>query len=197
MPRHPKVKKHVPQKIREEFNAHLVEDSFLDLDEKTEWLNRRLSEEGIEVPEGTIGRSAVYGYMRDYQLEFEASMAEGDRMLQLARASLATNQDAEGVLQQASIRTMQTSLLRLSVSLRKLEQAETPDLHAISKTASVLTRAMADIGRLNISTLKWQEEVREKIQAELEAMKQEGNFDGETLDAVQKRVAIYLPDNKR
>ncbi len=196
MPRHPKVKKHVPQKIREEFNAHLVEDSFLDLDEKTEWLNRRLSEEGIEVPEGAIGRSAVYSYLRDYQIEFEASMAEGDRMLQLARASLETHQDAEGVLQQASIRTMQTSLLRLSVSLRKLEQAETPDLHAISKTASVLTRAMADIGRLNISTLKWQDELRTKLDAELAALKQEG-FDDKTLEAVQKRVAIYLPSNGR
>jgi len=196
MPRSPKVKKHVPKKIREELNAKLVDDAFLDVDGQTAWLNRRLAEEGIAPDDGPIGRSAVYGYMKEYETEFMASMAEGDKMLSIARASLQTNQDAEGILQEASIRTMQTSLLRLSVSLRNLEREDEPDIHAIAKTTGMITKALSDIGRLNISTKKWQGEVRAKLAADLEALKKEG-FDGATIDAMEKRVAIYLPDNGR
>jgi len=196
MPRAPKVKKHVPKKIRQEFNAKLVEDDFLDVDGQTEWLNRQLDEAGITPEDGPIGRTAVYGYMKEYETEFLSSMAEGDKMLQIARASLQTNQDAEGILQEASIRTMQTSLLRLSVSLRNLEREEEPDIHAIAKTTGFITKALSDIGRLNISTKKWQQEVRAKLAADLEALKKEG-FDGATIEAMERRVAIYLPDNGR
>jgi len=195
MPRSPKVKKHVPKRIREEFNAKLVEDAFLDIDGQTEWLNDRLHKEGI-MPDEPIGRQAVYGYMKEFERDFKASMMEGDRMMQIARASLETNQDADGILQEASIRTMQTSLLKLSVALNQKEKEEDSDLAEIAKTAGTITRAFSDIGRLNISTKKWQQEVRAKLAADLAAMKQEG-FDGATIDALEKRVAIYLPANNR
>ncbi|MDD5276771.1 MAG: DUF3486 family protein [Methylovulum sp.] len=196
MPRPPKVKKHVPKHIRQELNAKLVEDAFLDVDGQTEWLNNRLRDEGITPDDGPIGRNAVYGYMKEYETEFMLSMAEGDKMLQIARAALQTNQDAEGILQEASIRTMQTSLLRLSVSLRELEKDSKADLHTIAKTTGFITKALSDIGRLNISTKKWQQEVRTKLSADLAALKKEG-FDGATIDAMERRVAIYLPDNGR
>jgi hypothetical protein len=165
MPATPKVKAYVPADIRAEFNARLVESNFLGLDVHVDWLAQRLAEANVTPPE-EIGRSAVYGYMREFRSDFEASMREGDQMLNIARAALATNQDADAILQQASIRTMQTSLLRISTALRKLEQDDDPDIPLIAKTAGQISRAMADLGRVNISTAKWQAEREQAIRAE-------------------------------
>jgi hypothetical protein len=165
MPAVPKVKAYVPADIRAEFNARLVESNFLNLDSHVEWLAERLAVANITPPE-EIGRNAVYGYMKDFRAEFEASMREGDQMLNIARAAMQTNQDADAILQQASIRTMQTALLRISTALRKLEQEEDPDIPLIAKTAGLISKAMADLGRVNLSTIQHQAEREKAIRAE-------------------------------
>jgi hypothetical protein len=165
MPAIPKVKAYVPPDIRAEFNARLVESNFLNLDSHVDWLAERLAAANVTPPE-EIGRSAVYGYMREFRDEFEASMREGDQMLSIARAALQTNQDADAILQQASIRTMQTSLLRISTALRALQNEEKPDLDRITALSGKVSKALADLGRVNLSTIKHQAEREKEIRAE-------------------------------
>jgi hypothetical protein len=190
MPAVPKVKAYVPADIRAEFNARLVESNFLNLDSHVEWLAERLAVANITPPE-EIGRNAVYGYMKDFRAEFEASMREGDQMLNIARAAMQTNQDADAILQQASIRTMQTALLRISTALRKLEQEEDPDIPLIAKTAGIISKAMADLGRVNLSTIQHQAEREKTIRAEerAKAAEQAASFarkGGLSADAVEQ-----------
>lgn len=162
MARRSAIKTDLPREILDEFNARLVAGGFSDYDGMTAWINGRLAEAGLELK---LSRSAVYRYGSEFQERFEADMQESRQLYHVAKASLENNEDPEGVVREATIRTLQTRLLRLSVALREAEKAG-DDPHLLAETTSKIARAVSDLGRADIASKKWNVEREKAIRAE-------------------------------
>ncbi|MDI1278032.1 phage protein Gp27 family protein [Methylobacter sp.] len=162
MARRSTIKTQVPRPIQDEFNARLVAGGFADYEGLTEWLNERLLEEGLSV---RISKTSAFRYGAEFQEQFERDMAEQRQLYQIAKTSLADNQDPEGVVREATIRTMQTRLLRISIALRDAEDAG-DDPHLLAETSSKIAKAIADLGRMDIQSQKYKAEVRKQILTE-------------------------------
>jgi hypothetical protein len=160
MARRSVIKTEVPREIQDEFNARLVAGGFADYDGLTEWLNERLTAAGLSL---RISRSSAFRYGAEFQEQFERDMAEQRQLYQIAKTSLADNQDPEGIVREATIRTMQTRLLRLSIALRDAEEAG-DDPHLLAETSSKIAKAIADLGRTDILSQRYKEEFRAKLQ---------------------------------
>jgi hypothetical protein len=156
------IKTQVPRPIQDEFNARLVAGGFADYEGLTEWLNERLAEEGLSV---RISKTSAFRYGAEFQEQFERDMAEQRQLYQIAKTSLADNQDPEGVVREATIRTMQTRLLRISIALRDAEEAG-DDPHLLAETSSKIAKAIADLGRMDIQAQKYKREVEAQIKRE-------------------------------
>jgi hypothetical protein len=165
MARRSRIKTEVPSAIQDEFNARLVAGGFADYEGLTDWLNERLAEAGLAV---RISKTSAFRYGAEFQEQFERDMAEQRQLYQIAKTSLADNQDPEGVVREATIRTMQTRLLRLSIALRDAEEAG-DDPHLLAETSSKIAKAIADLGRTDILSQKYKAEVRAKLQAAAQA----------------------------
>ena len=193
MARRSAVKTKVPEPIQAEFNARLVAGGFADYDGLTDWLNERLADDGLSI---RISRSSAFRYGAEFQEQFERDMSEQRQMYQIAKTSLADNQAPEGVVREATIRTMQTRLLRLSIALRDAEEAG-DDPHLLAETSSKIAKAIADLGRVDIQSQKYKREVealiRQQARAEAaEELTQELKNDGISaeLEASIKRILI-------
>lgn len=156
MARRSKIKTEVPAKIREEFDAELVAGGFSDYLGLTDWLNARLKAEGLDV---TVSVMAANRYGKAFQENFEADMAEANQTYHIAKLAMANHDDAEGVVRDATIRTLQTRLLRLTSALRQAEEAG-DDPHKLAETTAKIARAVADLSRTDILSQKYKEEIR-------------------------------------
>jgi hypothetical protein len=161
MAKRSRIKTEVPLKIQREFNARLVAGGFADYEGLTAWLNERLAEEGLAV---RISKTSAFRYGSEFQEQFELVMAENMQIGELAKAALAENEDLEGVVREATIRTMQTRLLRISISLRDAEQSG-DDPHLLAKTSSQVAKAIADLGRIDIMSQKYKAEILKEERA--------------------------------
>jgi hypothetical protein len=161
MARRSRIKTEVPRTIQDEFNARLVAGGFSNYEGLTDWLNERLSEEGLSV---RISKTSAFRYGAEFQEQFERDMAEQRQLYQIAKTSLADNQDPEGVVREATIRTMQTRLLRLSIALRDAEEAG-DDPHLLAETSSKIAKAIADLGRTDILSQKFKAEILKEERA--------------------------------
>lgn len=162
MPRRSKIKTEVPASIREEFNAALVAGGFSDYEGLTDWLNNRLKAEGLDV---TVSVMAANRYGNQFQKDFEADMAEANQAYHIAKMAMAGNEDAEGVVRDATIRTLQTRLLKLTTLLRQAEEAG-DDPHQLAKTTSNIARAVSALGRTDILSQKYKTEIRKQMALE-------------------------------
>ncbi len=156
MSRRSKIETKVPAKIREEFEAELVAGGFSDYQGLTDWLNTRLKAEGLDV---TVSVMAANRYGKTYQEEFERDMAEARQTYHVTKIAMANNEDTEGVVRDATIRILQTRLLRLTSSLRKLEEAG-DDPHKLAETTAKISRAVADLSRTDILSQKYKAEIK-------------------------------------
>jgi len=189
MARRSRIKTEVPREIQDEFNARLVAGGFSDYEGLTDWLNERLAEEGLSV---RISKTSAFRYGAEFQEQFERDMAEQRQLYQIAKTSMADNQDPEGVVREATIRTMQTRLLRLSIALRDAEEAG-DDPHLLAETSSKIAKAIADLGRTDIMSQKYKAEIRRQVRQEAaEELTQELKNDGISaeLEASIKRILI-------
>lgn len=162
MARRSVIKTEVPRPIQDEFNARLVAGGFADYEGMAVWLNGRLAEAGLSV---RVSKSSAFRYGAEFQEQFERDMSEQRQLYQIAKTSLADNQDTEGVVREATIRTMQTRLLRLSIALRDAEEAG-DDPHLLAETSSKIAKAIADLGRTDISSQKYKAEIRKQEREE-------------------------------
>jgi len=162
MPRRAKIKSAIPATIRDEFNAELVAGGFSEYGRLTAWLNDRLKAEGLDI---TVSLSAAHRYGSDFQKEFEADMAEANQMYHVAKMAVANNEDTEGVVRDATIRVLQTRLLRLGSDLRKQQDAG-GDPHKLAETTSRIARAVADLSRTDIMSQKYKAEIRKEMARE-------------------------------
>lgn len=177
----------VPKELLAEFNARLIDGGFSDYSGLTVWINERLAAHGLEL---RLCRDTVYRHGRDFQAEFEADMAESRQLYHVAKASLETNDDPEGIVREATIRTLQTRLLKLSVALREAEKAG-DDPHALAETTAKIAKAIADLSRADISSQKYKSEVRAKIKAVVEktdAITKKGGMSKETAEAIRREI---------
>lgn len=156
MSRRSKIKTEVPAKIREEFDAELVAGGFSDYQGLTDWLNERLKAEGIDMK---VSVMAANRYGKAFQESFERDMAEANQTYHIAKIAMANNEDTEGVVRDATIRTLQTRLLRLSSALREAEEAD-EDPHKLAETTAKISRAVADLSRTDILSQKYKAEIK-------------------------------------
>lgn len=162
MPRRSKIKSDVPADLRQALNAELVARGFSDYAALTEWLNDELDKRGLDV---RVSVMSTNRYGQGFEAEFNAEMAEANQMLHIARHAIAQGEDTEGVVREATARVLQTRLLKLTTALK---QAETSgdDVHKIAETTTKITRALADLGRMDIASQKYKTEIRKAMALE-------------------------------
>jgi hypothetical protein len=164
----------LPESVRAELDRKLIQGGFQDYRGLSEWL----AEQGFE-----IGKSAIHNYGSEFEKKLAALKIATDQAKAIADAA----PDETNAMNDALIRLVQQKAFEVLMNLN--EEGEDVSIKDIGLMVARLSNA-------SVKQKQYGAEVRAKLQAELEAMKKEG-FDGATLDAVQKRVAVYLPDNGR
>ena len=141
----------LPQDVLDELNSRLVAAGFSGYEGFAEWLK----DKGFD-----ISKSALHRHGSALEAEFEEAMADARRTRALAKAARESGDEHDDSMLSAASEIMQDNLLRVSLKLRHSE-GEPEDT---AKTLSLVSRAFADIGRLDISRQKWQLEMREKLE---------------------------------
>jgi len=179
MARKSKIKS-LPDDVLDDLNARLVGQGFSGYEELAAWLRAA----GFDISRATLQRhgSAL-------EAEFEEAMADARRTRALARAAReAGDDDGDNAMLSAATEIMQDSLLRVSLKLKDAGGDPT----ATAKTLSLVSRAFADVGRLDIARQKWMAETRSKLAAlEAEASKPRDGarkLDAETLRIVREEI---------
>lgn len=152
----------LPPEVLEELNAMLISNGFNDYEGLSDWLK----EKGFD-----ISRSAVHRHGSELEAEFEEAMADARRTRALAKAARESGDANDDSLMTAASEIMQDNLLRVSLKLKNSgsDQADpenAPSLNDTAKTLSLISRAFADVGRMDIQRQKWQVENEARIRAE-------------------------------
>ena len=138
----------LPVTVRDELNGRLIANGFSDYVALSEWLLNQ----GY-----TVSKSAVHRWGQELEAEFSGAMADARRAAELGRA-LSGDDDGSG-LRRATTAMAQETLLRILMSLRKAEAAATDedggDPAALAKSLSLVTRSLADLGRLGLAETKY------------------------------------------
>ena len=177
----------VPKPLLNELNAKLVAGGFADYSGLTDWLNRELEASGLVV---RIARSALHRHGQNFQAQFEAEMAESRQLYAVAKISAADHEDAEGVVREATIRTLQTRLLKLAVALREAEESG-DDVHQLAETSTKIARAVADLGRADIASQNWKDEVKARTNQAAEAaakIASKGGLSETSVDEIRRKI---------
>ncbi|MBP6582961.1 MAG: DUF3486 family protein [Chromatiaceae bacterium] len=147
MPPRPAVAQ-LPTEVRDELNSRLIANGFGDYAALSNWL----SQAGYE-----ISKSALHRWGDKLEQEFTGAMADARRAAELGRA-LAGDDDGTG-LRRATTAMAQETLLRVLMGLRQAESAATlegeVDPGALAKSLSLVTRSLADLGRLGLADTKY------------------------------------------
>lgn len=144
MPRRAKVET-LPREVRDELDSRLLASGFGGYEALADWL----STAGYE-----ISKSALHRYGSAMEEDFERTMGEVQRTQRLAQAYAEANPDERTALTGATARIAQESLLRIMMGLRAAEE----DPGKLARLMPNITRALADLGRLDISREKWSAE---------------------------------------
>ncbi len=155
----------IPQGIRDDLNGRLLANGFSDYEALAAWLQAQ----GYE-----ISKSALHRWGQNLEAEFAGAMADARRAAELGRA-LAGEDDGSG-LRRATTVMAQETLLRVLMGLRQAERAaglagddgEGLDHTDLAKSLSLVTRSLADLGRLSIADAKHTAAVKAQLAAELE-----------------------------
>lgn len=140
----------LPAELKTELDRRLLASGFGDYVGLESWLD----EQGYR-----ISKSALHAYGSGLEDDFARTMGEVQRTQQLAQAYAESNPDQRSALTGATVRIAQESLLRITLALR---QAEEDPAH-LARVLPNITRALADLGRLDISREKWAAEREEEL----------------------------------
>ncbi|MBF0192093.1 MAG: DUF3486 family protein [Magnetococcales bacterium] len=100
-----------------------------------------------------IGKSSLQRHGRDLQKKLEAMQAA----TQWAKDFVAQNGDTEGVLNEATLASLQADAFRLMLSLREVDEQTDPE-----KRVRILTgvsNAMANVVRSSVMQKRWRQEI--------------------------------------
>jgi|JI8StandDraft_1071087.scaffolds.fasta_scaffold55142_3 hypothetical protein len=168
----------LPEEIRDELNRRLVDNGFADYSGLAAWL----AEQGYKV-----SRSAVHRHGSELEAEFDQAMADVRRTRALARACKDDGDGDQGDVLSATSGILQEQLLRIAIALR---QADTDPAEA-AKSISVVARAHADVGRMQVALQKWQEQMREKAGLAADAVEKvarRGGLTAESVDLIRREI---------
>jgi hypothetical protein len=143
----------LPPEVLAELDRRLIDSGFGGYRDLAGWL----AEQGYQ-----IQKSALQRYGSGLEADFERTMADVQKTQRLAQAYAEANPDEANAMTGATVRIAQESLLRITLALRQAEE----DPAALARSMPNVTRALADLGRLDISREKW---AREMQQAERSA----------------------------
>ena len=180
MPR-PSAFDDMPEAAYNAFAAEFADRKFKDVDGMVDWLTER----GFEIKRGAIWRAGSK-IKRRLQAIKDATQA--------AKLIVNETKDDEASLSEAVVSMVQSSMFDTLVALKEADDEDDPAERL--KLLGTAARAAADAARASLSTKTHRLNIQAKLKADLEALKKEG-FDGATIEAMQQRVAIYLPDNRR
>lgn len=142
--------KRLPADVLDALNAQLIKQGFAGYDALVEWLLER----GFE-----ISRSALHRHGSELEADFQEAIADARRTRALARAAREAGDEDDGLLTSAAAGILQDNLLRVSLAAKRdIEE----DPAASAKTLSLISRAFADVGRMDIANQKWMAETRAK-----------------------------------
>lgn len=185
MSKRSKIATDVPRHIQEEFDARLVKSGFSNYQGLTTWLNQELAKEGLEF---RVGKSSAARYGRDFQTEFETRMKETNQLFQIAKVAKQQNEDSEGLLREVAILQSNGNLLRLLNEVRNAEE-DGEDIDLIVGLNVKITSALANMGRLDIQSRKYQDEIRKQALADINAaLESSEQLDKKTLAAVRAEI---------
>jgi len=168
----------LPAEVLEDLNAKLIQRGFSGYEELTAWLKSL----GYD-----ISKTAIFRHGSALEAEFEEAMADARRTRALAKAARQSGDDNDDAMLAAASSIMQNNLLRVSLKLKNSSDAPADT----AKTLSLISRAFADIGRLDIARQKWQAEVRDKASAAadaVEAIAKKGGLSAEAMDTIRKGI---------
>ncbi len=166
----------LPEEIRDEINRRLVENSFSGYAQLAGWLR----ELGYQ-----ISKSALHRHGSQLEADFDEAMADVRRTRALAKAC--KDEGDEGDVLTATSGILQEQLLRISIALR---QADSDPAEA-AKSISVVARAHADVGRMQVALAKWQETMREKASLAADAVEKvarRGGLTAESVDLIRREI---------
>lgn len=159
----------LPDEIRDELNRRLVENGFGSYAILADWLR------GLGYQ---ISKSALHRHGSALEADFDQALADVRRTRALAKAC--KDDGDEGDVLSATSSILQEQLLRISIALR---QADT-DPQEAARSISVVARAHADVGRMQVTLQKWQESMREKAAVAADAVEKVARHGGLTADSV-------------
>lgn len=164
----------LPPDVLDDLNARLIGQGFAGYDALAEWLQAK----GFDISRATLQRhgSAL-------EAEFEEAMADARRTRALARAARESGGDEDGSLMSAAASILQDNLLRVSLAVKRDSE---DDPAAAAKTLSLISRAFADVGRMDIANQKWMAETR----AKLDVICTKGGVTEETKLAIRAALGI-------
>jgi hypothetical protein len=163
------------------FDAEIQRRRFKDYRGLVEWAAGR----GLKISRGAAHNR---GKMLKQRLEFVK--ASSLAMEQIADAV----KDDSAKASSAVLALVQAEAFEMMLKMQEAEGEEDPaERMELLKSAALIAQRTTNS---SVRLKQFQVEARARLDADLEALKKEG-FDGATLDAVQKRVAVYLPDNGR
>lgn len=167
----------LPSELRAELDRRLIDSGFGGYRDLAGWL----ADQGYQ-----IGKSALHSYGSALEEDFERTMADVQRTQRMAQAYAEANPDERGAMTGATVRIAQESLLRITLALR---QAET-DPADLAKLMPHISRALGELGRLDISREKWaQEQAAKAAEAMAEKVEGEGgSVTPERLRAIAKEI---------
>lgn len=163
----------LPQEVTDALNARLVDGGFSNYTALTDWLLQC----GYE-----ISRSALHRHGQALEAEFNEAIHDARRTRALIKASKMDEDNGE--LMTAATEILQDKLLRVSISMSDDEESTASDK---AKLLSTVSKAFADVGRLDIARQKWKSESQKKL-TDLEGTAAKRGLDSETLRVVREEI---------
>lgn len=166
----------LPEEIRDELNRRLVESGFSGYSDLAAWLR----DQGYQV-----SKSAVHRHGSELERQFDEAMADVRRTRALAKAC--KDEGDEGDVLTATSGILQEQLLRIAIALRQADG----DPAEAAKSISVVARAHADVGRMQVTLQKWQEAMREKAAQAADAVERvarRGGLTSDTVDMIRREI---------
>jgi hypothetical protein len=167
----------LPQDVVDELNSRLINSGFRNYTDLSDWLKSL----GYDISKSAVGRHGL-----ELEAEFEEAMADARRTRALARAAREAGGENDNAMLEAATEIMQDNLLRVSMQVKNDD-----DPTQAAKTLSLVARAFADVGRLDIARQKWQTEVQaraEETAAKVEKLAKKGGMSATTVDEIKRSI---------
>jgi hypothetical protein len=156
MPKRKSVEK-LPEDVRIELNARLIQNGFSDYDDLRAWL----AEKGYRISHGAMGRHA-----KDFKDKYEAQMGDVYRSTAMASASGQASPDDAAALVGAASRLAMDSFLRILVDIRSVEEDDEYNHDDMIRRLTKISNGISDLGRVTIQHSKHAADVRRQLAAE-------------------------------